>query len=175
MKIAISIGDLNGVGIEIALKAHEEIKSFCHPFYLISQTMLESACHLLDIKIPKDFDTIDVGQEFDITPSYATAESGKYSYDSFIKAISLAEQKEVDAIVTLPINKEAWNKADIPFKGHTDLLANHFQKEAIMMIGCDKLFTAFFTHHIPIKEVASKVKKEPLKNFLIDIYHQVKE
>lgn len=175
MKIAISIGDLNGVGIEIALHAHNEIKTLCHPRYMINQTMLENACHLLDIEIPKDFEIIDVGQEFDILPSHATYESGKYSHDSFLKAISLAVEKEVDAIVTLPINKEAWNKADITFKGHTDLLADYFQKEAIMMIGCDKLFTAFFTHHIPLKEVASKVKKESLKNFLIDFYHEVKE
>ncbi len=175
MKIAISIGDLNGVGIEIALNAHQEIKSLCHPTYLVSQTMLESACRLLNIKIPEDFNTIEIGEDFKINPSHETKESGKYSHNSFIKAIKLAEQKEVDAIVTLPINKEAWNKAGINFKGHTDLLADYFQKEAIMMIGCDKLFTAFFTHHIPIKEVASKIKKEPLKNFLIDFYHEVKE
>ncbi len=175
MRVAISIGDLNGVGIEIALTAHHEIKSICHPIYMISQTMLERASNLLDIKIPKDFDIIDVGQDFDIMPSHATTQSGKYSHDSFLKAIFLAEQKEVDAIVTLPINKEAWNKANINFKGHTDLLADYFHKEAIMMIGCDKLFTAFFTHHIPLKEVASKVKKEPLKNFLIDFYNEVKE
>lgn len=175
MRVAISVGDLNGVGIEIALNAHEQIKSVCHPTYLVGQTMLERACNLLDIKIPKDFDIIDVGQDFELEPSHPTLQSGKYSHDSFLKAIFLAEKKEVDAIVTLPINKEAWSKAKIPFKGHTDLLADYFQKEAIMMIGCDKLFTALFTHHIPIKDVASKVKKEPLTNFLIDFYHEVKE
>ncbi len=175
MRIAISIGDLNGVGIEIALNTHEQIKSLCHPIYMISQAMLESTCDLLGNNIPKDFETIDVGKNFDILPSCANKESGQYSHDSFIKAIELAKQKKVDAIVTLPINKEAWNKADINFKGHTDLLADYFQKEAIMMIGCDKLFTAFFTHHIPLKEVASKIQKEPLTNFLIDFYHEVKE
>jgi len=122
MKIAISIGDLNGVGIEIALNAHDEIKSLCHPIYMVSQTMLERACHLLNIKVPKDFDIVDVGQDFEITPSHTTKESGKYSHDSFLKAIKLSEQKEVYAIVTLPINKEAWGKAGINFKGHTDLL-----------------------------------------------------
>lgn len=175
MIIAVSVGDLNGVGIEIALKAHDEIKKICHPIYIINHDMLKQASKLLDLNIPDDFNIIDVGEAFEINPSYATRESGKYSFDSFIKAIKLAEQKEVDAIVTLPINKEAWSKTGLSFKGHTDLLADYFNKEAIMMIGCDKLFTSFFTHHIPLKDVASKIKKEPLKKFLVDFYHEVKE
>lgn len=175
MIIAISIGDLNGVGIEIALRTHNEIKTLCHPIYLIKRSMLEQAAVLLKQKIPKDFEIIEVGEDFEITPSHATKESGQYAYDSFIKAVKLAHQKEVAGIVTLPLNKEAWSKAGIPFKGHTDLLADFFDKEAIMMIGCDKLFSAFFTHHIPLKEVAEKIQKESLANFLINFYHEVKE
>ncbi len=175
MILAISIGDLNGVGIEIALKAHLEIRQICHPVYLIKRSMLEQVIEHLQIAIPHDFELIEVGEDFQITPSIATKESGQYSYDSFIKAIELATQKEVDGVVTLPINKEAWDKASIPFKGHTDLLADYFDKKAIMMIGCDKLFTAFFTHHIPLREVAPNIEKEKLQNFLIDFYHEVKE
>ncbi len=175
MKLAISIGDLNGVGIEIALKAHKEIKNICNPIYMISEQMLKQASDLLALEVPKDFKSFEVGEYFEITPSKVTKKCGKYSYDSFIKAINLAQTKEVDAVVTLPINKEAWSKADIHFKGHTDLLADYFDKEAIMMIGCDKLFCAFFTHHIPLKDVAKKIEKETLKNFLINFYNQVKE
>ncbi len=175
MIIAVSIGDLNGVGIEIALKAHDEIKKLSHPIYMINKEMLHLASKKLGIKIPNDFESVDVGESFDLQPQKATKQSGKYSHDSFIKAIKLAEKKEVDAVVTLPINKEAWSKAGILYKGHTDLLAEYFHKEAIMMIGCEKLFCAFFTHHIPLKDVAKKIKKEPLKRFLIDFYHQIKE
>lgn len=175
MRIAISIGDLNGVGIEIALATHDEIKNICNPIYLINKTMLKKSSNLSGLKIPKDFDTVEVGESFEITPSSVTKQSGQYSYDSFIKAINLAVSKEVDAIVTLPINKEAWSKAGISFKGHTDLLAEYFNKEAIMMIGCDELFCAFFTHHIPLKDVPLKIKKKQLKEFLINFYNQVKE
>jgi len=175
MRVAISIGDLNGVGIEIALSSHQKIKKLVHPLYIVSSSMLKQASKKLSIDIPHDFETLEVADEFVITPSHPTKESGLYSYKSFLKAIELAEKKEVDAIVTLPINKEAWGKAGVEFKGHTDFLAEYFDKEAIMMIGCDKLFTAFFTHHIPLKDVASKIEKESLKNFLIDFYKEVKE
>lgn len=175
MTLAVTIGDLNGVGIEIALKAHEEISKLCHPIYCVSKDMLEQAARKLELSVPANFQIIDVGETFEITPSMATKESGSYSHASFIKGIELAKNGEVDAIVTLPINKEAWGKAGIAYKGHTDLLADYFQQKAIMMIGCEKLFTAFFTHHIPLREVPDAITKEALQQFLLDFYHQIKE
>jgi 4-hydroxythreonine-4-phosphate dehydrogenase len=175
MKLAISIGDLNGIGLEIALKSHEEIKKICHPIYIIDDTMLKQASELLNISIPKEFEIYPTGKAFKITPSQATKESGQYSYDSFLTAIALSQQNITQGIVTLPINKEAWDKAGVAYKGHTDMLADVFSKEAIMMIGCEKLFVALFTHHIPLKEVPSKIKSEALKNFMINLYTEIKE
>jgi 4-hydroxythreonine-4-phosphate dehydrogenase len=175
MKIAISVGDLNGIGIEIALRAHEEISKLCTPIYVIDQEMLKQAVKILNIEIPPNFNTLPCHDIFQITPSLATKESGTYSYNSFLRAVELAKEGKVDAISTLPINKEAWNKAEIPHKGHTDTLTDIFNQEAIMMIGCQKLFVALFTHHIPLKDVASRIKAEPLKNFMLNLYKEIKE
>ena len=54
-KIAISVGDLNGVGIEIALKSHEKISKLCTPIYCINKQLLSQATKLLELEIPKDF------------------------------------------------------------------------------------------------------------------------
>ena len=54
-KIAISIGDLNGIGVEIALKSHDTIKEICQPIYCINRQMLEQASMLLEVPIPNDF------------------------------------------------------------------------------------------------------------------------
>ena len=175
MKIAISVGDLNGIGIEVALKAHEEVSQLCTPIYVIDKEMLQQAVEILEVEIPKNFETVPCHDIFHITPSLATRESGTYSYNSFLRAIELSQAGEVDAISTLPINKEAWSKTGIKQKGHTDTLTNIFKKEAIMMIGCKKLFVALFTHHIPLKDVPSYIKKEPLKNFMFDLYNEIKE
>ncbi len=175
MKIAISIGDLNGIGVEIALRSHKKIREICNPLYIVDRLILDQASKLLDIAIPKDFQTLDLGSNFTITPSMATKESGLYSYNSFLKACQLANEKEVDAITTLPINKLSWQKAGIEFKGHTDMLDYLYKKEAIMMIGCEKLFTALFTHHIPLKDVPKKIQTKPLKDFLIRLFHEIKE
>ncbi|MDA3909341.1 MAG: 4-hydroxythreonine-4-phosphate dehydrogenase PdxA, partial [Sulfurimonas sp.] len=106
--IAISIGDLNGVGIEIALKAHEEVSKLCNPIYCINQEMLSQATKLLNVELPESFALHPVDGEFEIEVGVVSSASGKYSYDSFMSAIKLCEDKKADAVVTMPIHKEAW-------------------------------------------------------------------
>ena len=174
-KIAISIGDLNGIGIEIALKCHEKISQYCEPIYCINNKMLKRAAKLLEIEIPVNFNIHKTKGDFEIKPATVTKKSGRYSYDSFMDAINLADKKEVDAICTLPINKESWNKADIKYKGHTEVLRDYFGKNAIMMLGCKKMFVGLFTEHVPLRKVARKINEEDLTIFLIDYYNNVKD
>lgn len=56
--IAVSVGDLNGVGIEIALKAHLEVSKLCNPIYCINAHMLEKAAKLLGVAVPNDFSLV---------------------------------------------------------------------------------------------------------------------
>jgi len=169
-KIAISIGDLNGIGIEIALNSHKNISKICTPIYCINQNLLNQASKLLNIKIPQNFKLFETLGDFEINPSNICKKSGLYSYNSFLDAIVLAKTKKVDAICTLPINKMSWNKANIHYKGHTEVLRDTFKKDAIMMLGCEKMYVALFTEHIALKNVAKMIKAKILKNFLLDFY-----
>lgn len=169
-RIAISVGDLNGIGFEIILKAHNQIKQFCDPVYCINYTMAHQSAHLLHTQIPNDFHMYKVSGEFTIEPGRVSASSGQYSYDSFIAAVELAKSKSVDAIVTLPIHKEAWMMAGIEYVGHTDALRDIFSSDAIMMLGCDKLYVPLFTEHIPLREVASLIQTDKLVSFLLQLF-----
>lgn len=173
-KIAISIGDLNGVGIEIALRTHDKIKELCQPIYCINKKMLTQASSLLNIKIPNDFKLYKTQGNFSIKPGLVSKKSGQYSYDSFCDAINLTINKKTKAVVTLPINKESWSKANILYKGHTEVLRDYFNKNAIMMLGCSEMFVALYTEHIALKNVAKKIQVEPLTKFLIDFYKSIK-
>lgn len=173
--LAISVGDLSGVGIEIALKAHEEIKKFAHPIYCINRSLLNQASELLKVKIPQDFQLHEVDGDFVIEPGVVSAKSGLYAYDSFMAGVKLCEDGEADAVVTLPINKEAWMLAGLEYKGHTDLLRKHFNKEAIMMLGCPEMFVALFSEHIPLKEVATSIKYKKLKQFFMDLHQDIEK
>jgi len=174
-KVAISLGDINGVGIEIALKAHTDISTIVQPIYCIDRHLLEQAAKLLHVEIPTDFTLSDVNYEVEIEPGKVSERSGEFSYHSFLAAIDLAKAKKVDAIVTLPIHKEAWSLSGISYKGHTDMLRDIFQKDAIMMLGCEKLYVALFTEHIPLQAVASSLTLERLTTFLEDFYHSIGE
>ena len=92
-KIAISIGDINGIGLEIALTSHKEINKLCQPIYMINKRLLKRGAKLLDIKIPKDFEVVEVGEDFKIKPGEVNKKSGFFSYQSFIKAVELAKEK----------------------------------------------------------------------------------
>ena len=173
MKIAISIGDLNGIGLEIALRAHEEVKKHCEPIYCINEGMLGWGSALLDIDVPSDFETRDCGKVFEIQAGVCSAEAGENSFDSFLTAVALAKSKEVDGIVTLPINKEAWAMAGVPYKGHTEALSDLLGSEAIMMIGCESLFTILYTQHIPLRSVPQEIQSQKLKSFLLKVYEEL--
>ncbi|MEN8147126.1 MAG: 4-hydroxythreonine-4-phosphate dehydrogenase [Campylobacterota bacterium] len=172
-RVAISLGDINGIGIEIALKTHQEISKLIAPVYCINETLLRNASELLNITVPDGFELSEVGDAVEIEPGLVSARSGEFSYHSFLHAIELANAKEVDAIVTLPIHKEAWSLAGVDYKGHTDMLRDIFKKDAIMMLGCSEMYVALFTEHIPLQAVASTVTLKRLTGFLEDLRHAI--
>ncbi|MCK9454320.1 MAG: 4-hydroxythreonine-4-phosphate dehydrogenase [Sulfurimonas sp.] len=172
-RIAVSVGDLNGVGIEIALKSHKEVSALCTPIYCINSYMLNQACELLDVDIPSDFALHEVEGSFNIKEGCVDKNAGKYSYESFLSAVKLCEDKKAEAVVTMPIHKEAWMLAGLHYKGHTDMLRDYFKKDAIMMLGCKKMFVALFTEHIPLKDVAASVGYKKLKQFFLDLHKSI--
>ena len=158
-KIAISLGDPNGIGIEIALKAHNEIKQFCKPLYFINKALLQRAAKLLGSRIPDDFISCECGKDFELKPGKLSKKAGKFSFISFANAFLNVKKHKADALVTLPINKRAWAKAGIKYHGHTEALSDFCKRDAIMMLGCEELFVGLFTDHQPLKSVPKSVKK----------------
>ena len=76
------------------------------------------------------------------------------------RAVEDAKRGKVDAIVTLPINKEVIREAGFNFPGHTEYLAHAFKtKEFAMMLSNEKLRVVLLTTHLPLKEVPEKVKR----------------
>ena len=197
-KVAISIGDINGVGAEIALKAHSEISKIIKPIYFVDLPVIECASKILKMPIPRDFEVREISpfcskslresiaKNTLIYPATATKESGEYSFVSFAQGVSAVESGEAEAILTLPINKFAWKSAGIDFVGHTEFLRAHFasadlqsdshqnsqvsRQNGIMMLGCDEMFVALFTDHIPLNSVASHIKFGAVRDFLLSFH-----
>jgi len=174
-KVAISIGDLNGIGIQLAIENHHLVSEQAEPLYCIDRSMLEQAAQKLNLEIPGNFHTIEnIAPYFDIEAGVINRQSGLYAYASFKKAVELARGKNVDAVMTLPIHKKAWELAGVKYKGHTDALRDFFNTEAIMMLGCEKMYVALFTEHIPLNKVAESINEKDLTRFFVDFYRTVK-
>ncbi|MEA2016899.1 MAG: 4-hydroxythreonine-4-phosphate dehydrogenase [Campylobacterota bacterium] len=172
-KIAVSIGDINGIGIQLALENHKKVSKLCKPIYCVDKKILKKASKKLDIEIPKNFKIYGKYNKTKINPAKTKKNSGLFSYNSFLTAINLAKENSVDAICTLPINKKSWEKAGINYVGHTDMLRDIFHKDAIMMLGCKKMYVALFTEHIALKKVPKQIKTKKLVTFLIDFYNSI--
>ena len=174
-RVAISIGDLNGIGIQLALENHHTITQMVEPLYCIDRPMLQQAADLLDLPIPQGFHTLEaIAPYFTIEAGKVSRESGTYAFASFENAVWLAKEKHVDAICTLPIHKKAWELAGVNHKGHTDALRDFLGAQAIMMLGCPQMYVALFTEHIPLKEVSKAINEKDLTRFLVDFYHTAK-
>jgi len=151
-KVAISVGDLNGIGIELILRNHKEVSKIVEPIYSIDAMMLERASAKLGIEIPKYFSISNPkSKQFKIKPGKISKKSGAYAFDSFNHAIELAK-----------------------LKSHTDALRDIFDSEAIMMLGCPQMYVALYTEHIPLKSVASHIDISRLVRFFCDFYHTAK-
>jgi len=169
-KIAISLGDINGVGVQLALQNHKIVSKLCSPIYCINKRLLKKAAKKLKMKIPKGFKLHTTKGDFKIKEGKVSKKAGLFSYNSFQDAIKLARKNKVDAICTLPINKESWSKAGISYVGHTDMLRDVFKKDAIMMLGCEDMYVALFTEHIPLQKVSSSITYKKLYKFFKDFY-----
>ncbi len=189
-RIAITMGDAAGIGPEIIVKnfLRKEIYKFGEIFVIGDLMPMLSAqrkiskkigiriiddhlkikkekflINLLDLKILKNGD-YKIGES-----------SGKCGYASFQyikKAIELAKQKKIDAIVTAPINKHSLHLAGFTFPGHTEILAKFFGvKKYAMMLMSDKLKVVLVTIHTALKDVSFILNKNKIFDiiYLTDI------
>ena len=181
IKVGISMGDPNGVGIEIILKIFEDKRIFdfftpviFSPIKLLNKQKThfklttnlfslnnQGKPHLAQLNVVniKDADEqLVFGQ-----PSKA---AGAMALESLRKATQALKNNEVDVLVTAPINKETIQSDDFSFPGHTSYLAQELEGNSLMFMVSENLKVALLTDHIPIKDIVAKVSEELLKEKL---------
>ncbi len=159
-KLAITAGEAGGVGPELALKAASmaEVCRRCVPIVYGPVGLLRRVARRLDLPFPPD--AVDIGRldPDQVRPGHFDALTGAASYAAVEHAIDDALAKRVDAIVTGPIQKEAWHEAGIRFAGHTELLAARTGTDEVrMMLTSDSIACALVTIHLPLADVPAAV------------------
>lgn len=165
-KLAITIGDINGIAPEIIVKMLA-LHSFPYDyeFSIVGpKGVIKNIEKELDlyIRIPVNFIEPDISTP-DITLKYGlpTQISGEIAFKSIEAAIKLAQKAEVDAVITAPLSKKALHLAGYKFSGHTEILqAAYPSQKALMLFVSDKLKLLVLTRHIPLREVAGYLSKD---------------
>ena len=178
--IAITAGDINGVGYEIILKslANPHICEICRPIVYGNakvarqhmQTMDEEYRNIQwniiqDPKQAKDgrLNLISCyGDETPVQLGVSTTEAGQASLKSLQRACQDLKNGLVHAIVTAPINKDNIQSDDFRYSGHTEYLTQQFGngKDSLMMMISDRMRVALVCNHTPIAKVAETITEE---------------
>ncbi len=179
IRVGISIGDLNGIGAEVTLKALKDplLLLDCTPIIYATTKVLAfhkknladtdvnfQACKSADEAVAKKINVVNTwNDEVNITLGEATEEGGKYAFLSLEKATEDLASGKIDVLVTAPISKLAMSKSGFQFPGHTEYLA-HLAKadDALMMMVSDDLRVALVTTHIPLNEVSSSLTRDKI-------------
>jgi len=177
--IAITMGDAAGIGPEIVVKALErkELHRQALPVVIGDARTMEQALSIaksqLRIRAISDFDevrddpsTINVWDLKNIDLPNLKHGSvdpmpGKAAVEYIQKAVALALEGRVAAIVTAPIHKEAINKAGFHYSGHTELLAHLTgTKDYAMMLAHGPFRVSHVTTHTSLRRACELIKKD---------------
>lgn len=184
--IAIPLGDAAGIGPEIVVKAlsDEKVYEGARPLVVGDRQVIENAlglCHLnLDIQIVKDpragdyrpgtialidLHNIDLAQ-FEVGKPQAMC--GQASLEYIETSVQLALAREVSALATTPINKESLKAANVPYIGHTEILAGLTQAaDPLTMFEVSGMRVFFLTRHVSLREACDLVTKERVLDYII--------
>lgn len=189
-KIAITIGDPSGIGSEIIAKslANNEVFNSCLPIVVGNSEVMKEGIRIAksNLKVrtiqnvedakfePNTINVLDVYPEFDIQNlkyGQVQAESGKLAGLSIKKAIELALEKQVDAVVTAPINKESFALGGFAYPGHTEMFADLTNtKNYSMILMHGNLRVAHVTTHVSMRQALDLIKKERVLK-IINVAH----
>jgi len=163
VKIGITIGDMNGIGPEVIIKALARNPASKHIIPIIYGSSKLMAYHKNIVK-SVDF---SFSSDVNIELGSITEQGGKFAHISLDRATEDAKNGLIDAIVTAPIHKKAMQLAGFQYPGHTEFLTEKLgSKNSLMMMVSDALKVALVTNHEPLFELKEKITLDRIKTKL---------
>lgn len=176
--LGITMGDPAGIGPEIILMAmaDEEVARSCRPLVIGDADTMRAAAEIVgsspriravDVVSEAQFrtgvvDVLDLKnvdlerlQRGKVDPA-----AGKAAFECLSKAIDLALDDQIAAIVTAPLNKEALNAAGYHYAGHTEILADRCESDVTMMLVSKELRVSHVSTHVPLRVACDLVKED---------------
>ncbi len=184
LRVGITIGDTNGIGIEVALKAVSvpEMMDMCTPLIYGSSKIISyhrNACNLPGFQInhTKSADKIKdnmpnlvecIDQDIKIELGHPTKQAGQAAFIALEAAVRDLKAGLIDVLVTAPINKDNIQSEQFQFPGHTEYLESAIGdgNKALMILCNANLRIALATIHLPLSKVPTALNADGIRNKL---------
>ena len=175
LPLALTMGDPSGIGPEIIVKSVYKLDINNYVVFGDHQVFrdiidllglpikINSIKSLSEANFNKNTLNLIATSNFKTNPKFGVVskECGVASYDAIVASIRLAKEKKIAGIVTAPINKEALNKANIKFPGHTEILSRFSEAGSVsMMLINDSIKTVLVTLHCSMSEALKMITIE---------------
>jgi len=186
IKVGISIGDINGIGPEVIIKAlsHANLLKNITPIIYGSSKIISyyknilnsdftySNCSAPEHAQGEKVNIINCWEDTpQINPGKLEANGGKFAYISLDRAVTDLVENRIDALVTAPINKKAMQMADFRHLGHTEFVTEKAGKESSLMLMCsESMRLGLVTAHMPLSEVSDNITSELVEEKLMQLH-----
>lgn len=171
IKFGITLGDPAGIGPEILAKSLpllEQKKAFFIVFG--DEAYILELAKKFKHKLPKNLEIINLSS-LKIIPGQPHEDTHRATLSYLTTSIKFLKEGEIQGIITLPINKESFKVLSLPYRGHTEFLAEAFEvKKYAMTFFAKKLKIALATTHIPLKDVPYKIDPKYIETLVDLIY-----
>lgn len=176
-RIGITIGDLNGIGAEVIIKAlaDNRLLSLFTPvvygstkvlsYYRKQMNLEEFNYSQVKVKgqyFAKAINVVNCWEEMiELNPGQPSKQTAKAALTSLKRAVEDLKEGHLDGLVTGPIDKNTIHGEDFPFQGHTEYLTQEFNAgESLMLMVGENLRVGLVTEHVPVKDIPTFITKE---------------
>lgn len=177
--VGISIGDINGIGIELIIKtfSDQRIMELCTPVVFGSNKVInfyrkslpEYNLNFNNIReftklSPKQLNIFSCWEEeVAVFPGQLNETGGSYAVKSLTAAVQALKENKIQALVTAPLHKKNVQNPNFPFTGHTPFLKASFGvSDVLMLMVAENMRIGLVTEHVPVAEVAKHITKEAI-------------
>jgi 4-hydroxythreonine-4-phosphate dehydrogenase len=178
IKVGITIGDINGVGLEVCLKTLSSSMILNHITPVIygsgkvvsyhKNILPETEFQFQNLRNAQRLNSSKINivncwqDNININLGTPDASIAKYSITSLDQAVRDHMEGYIDCIVTAPIDKHNMAEAGFKYPGHTEYFGDRYDSTPLMIMVQDGLRVATVTSHIPLGDVAGLVTKDTI-------------
>lgn len=149
VRVGISLGDPSGVGPLVTARAlaNRSVRRLVEP------VLFGDAGDRRRFPTSLEFHERSALSRSERLPGRPSLAGGRAQHDAFLALIDAAKAGTIDAMCTAPVSKEQITRAGRPFMGHTEVLAEAFGVEVVMLMKGPALSVALATNHLPLSKV----------------------